>query len=97
MEYEITPKKITPHFMQALVAWQCKGRRAVDIKINTPWDGKDATCTIFCYDQSVMEGKFVTKIKDIPTSKELTKLKQVSIEREREILQKKIEELEGKA
>ncbi len=96
MTHEITPEQITPRFFAALVAWQKKGQRSVDIKIPPLYfDEVGATCTIFCYDSDLMEGEFVTRISKIPTARQLAEKKRLAIEKERAELRQKLEELEG--
>ena len=95
MSHEITPEQITPRFLAALVKWQKKGRRSVDIKIPSLWfDEEGAVCTIWCYDSDLMEGSFATRISKIPTAKQLAEKKRLAIEKERAELRQKLAEME---
>ena len=95
MSYEITPEQITSRFITALVKWQKKGRRSVDIKIPALYfDEVGAVCTVWCYDGDLMEGDFVTKISEIPTTKQLAEKKRQAIEEERAELRQKLAEME---
>ncbi|MBU0945355.1 MAG: hypothetical protein KJ804_12135 [Proteobacteria bacterium] len=96
MSHEITPEQITPRFIAALVKWQKKGRRTVDIKIPPLYfDEEGAACTVWCYDSDLMEGEFVTKITEIPTTKQLAESKRLAIEKERAELRQRLAEMEG--
>ncbi len=88
-DWHLKPEKLSPHFFKALVKWQADGHRAVQIEI----DSVEPRMAIWCFDYTVMEGRYVTKITDIPTTKQLAKAKQASIEKQRIELQKKMEEL----
>ena len=92
--WELQPDKLTPRFLAILIQWQSKGSRAVDIKLERTVSGDNRRLSIWCYDYSLMEGCHVSKITDIPTTKQLAEMKQASIEKERAELQKKMEKME---
>ena len=91
--WELQPQAFTPRFLAALVKWQSKGERAVDIKLtHTIFEG-NRRLSIWCYDNTALEGRFVSKISEIPTTKQLVEMKRASIEKQRAELEKKMEEL----
>ncbi len=95
MSHEITPEQISPRFITALINWQKKGQRSVKIDIPPLYfDEEGAVCTIWCYDGSLLEGRFVTKISEIPTTMQLAEQKRLAIEEERVELRQKLAELE---
>lgn len=91
--WDLQPETLTPHFLAALVKWQSKGSRAVDIKLERTFFEDKCCLTIFCFDHTVMEGRHVSKITEIPTTKKLAEMKQAAIEKQQAELQKKMEEL----
>ncbi len=96
MSHEIKPEQITPRFLAALIRWQKKGRRAVDIKIPPLWMHEEgAVTTVWCYDHDLQEGKYANRISEIPTTKNLLKKRQKNIEKEKHDLTRKISELEA--
>jgi len=92
--WELQPDKLTPRFLATLVKWQSKGSRGVDIKLGHTLYEDNRSLSIWCYDYSVMEGCYVSKISEIPTTKQLAEMKRASIEKERAELQKKMDTLE---
>jgi hypothetical protein len=97
-DWRIKPDALTPRFLDALKKWQAAESRSVQIKIESDiFDSKpEPGLSIWCFDYKVMEGKYVSKITEIPTTKQLLAMKQASIEKERAELQKKMDNLEGK-
>lgn len=91
--WDLQPETLTPDFLAALIKWQSNGSRAVDIKLKRD-SIEDRHClTIWCFDYTVMGGRYISKMTDIPTTKDLAKMKQVSIEKQQAELQKQMEEL----
>lgn len=98
MSHEIKPEQITPRFLAALIRWQKKGNRAVDIKIPPLWIHEDGAVTkIWCYDHDLNEGNFATRISEIPTTKSLMRQRQKRVEKEKYDLARKLQELEEMA
>ena len=96
MSHEIKPEQITPRFLAVLIRWQKKGNRTVDIKIPPLWIHEDGAVTkIWCYDHDLGEGKFVTRISEIPTTKYLLEKRRENVEKEKYDLTRKLEELEA--
>ncbi len=97
-DWKIKPDALTPRFLDALKKWQAAGRRSVKIEIegNIFDENPKSKLIIWCYDYGVMEGRHVSKITEIPTTKKLMEMKKATIEKERAELQKKIDNLEGK-
>ena len=92
--WELQPDTLTPRFLATLVKWQSKGSRAVEIKLGHTIFEDNHRLSIWCYDYSVMEGCYVSKISEIPTTKQLAEMKRASIEKERAELRKKMDKLE---
>ena len=61
----------------ALKRWVSEGRRSVDITLDTV-DNNPMKIKIWCYDYSLIEGKGVTLVSDIPTTEELKDIKRKS-------------------
>lgn len=98
MSHEIKPEQITPSFLAALIRWQKQGNRAVDIKIPPLWVHEEgAVTTVWCYDHDLQEGKFATRISEIPTTKRLMRQRQKRVEKAKYDLTRKMEELEAMA
>jgi len=94
--WETTPDKLTPHFLAALLKWQSQGARSVKIEIAKHSLEESGNVTVWCYCFQATEGRYVTKITEIPTTKQLLQMKQDSIDRQRAELEKKLNKLEGK-
>lgn len=83
--------QLTPDLLAALVEWQNKGNRHVKIEI----DGlhKEDPCMIWVYDYNLTAGDFVTCKADLPSTEELLRKQQASVEDQRQRLKNQLEKL----
>lgn len=97
-DHQMKKDKLTPHFLKALIVWQGQNEagRSFDIKVEGTIFEDNHVMTIWCYDSTAMEGCFVTKITDIPTTKKLLEMKKASIEKNRADLEREMKALEEK-
>lgn len=84
--------ELTPEILAALLAWQAEGMRNVQIELNGL---REDSCSIWVYDYKLTAGVFVTRKEDIPTTEQLIRKQQASVESQRQNLLKQLEALEA--
>lgn len=83
---------LTPELLAALLDWQAEGKRHVQIELSGL---RENSCNIWVYDYGLTSGVYVTRKEDIPTTEQLIRKQQASIEAQRQNLLKQLETLEA--